>query len=86
MLFPEQEQAPEWAPKSNPGKSERLQSEFLGESIKLDCQAKGKPSPKVTWFKDGQKLEKGNGRLTVSTGSGTRLYNFYMGGYYSWGG
>ncbi|PVD29566.1 hypothetical protein C0Q70_08820 [Pomacea canaliculata] len=60
-----QEQAPEWAPKSNPGKSERLQSEFLGESIKLDCQAKGKPSPKVTWFKDGQKLEKGNGRLTI---------------------
>ena len=58
--------SPEWKSSSDPGKDERFESESEGKQIRLDCRAKGKPTPKVTWFKDGQIISPDNDRIQVS--------------------
>lgn len=59
-------QAPKWKSGSHPGKDERFESEHEGKTVRLDCRAKGTPEPKVTWFKDGQKLDKGSDRVDIN--------------------
>nr|KAG5689046.1 hypothetical protein BaRGS_006442 [Batillaria attramentaria] len=58
-------QAPQWKSNSDPGKDERFFSENEGKSVRLDCRAKGKPSPKVMWFKDGQRLSKDDDNVDI---------------------
>jgi len=34
-------------------------SASVGEELTLECQVMGKPTPKVSWLKNGQTLENG---------------------------
>ena len=60
--------SPEWKSSSDPGNDERFKSENDGKHVRLDCRAKGKPTPKVTWFKDGQIIPQDDDRVQVSDG------------------
>ena len=34
----------------------KIQIQNVGDTVKLNCSAGGSPLPKVTWFKDGQRI------------------------------
>ncbi len=55
-------QAPRWKGRKS---DDPVRSAFEEKSLKLDCAARGKPKPKVTWHKDGTKLTSTD-RITVS--------------------
>ena len=65
MCVAELPKSPEWKSSSDPGKDERFESESEGKQIRLDCRAKGKPTPKVIWLKDGQIIAPENDRVQV---------------------
>ena len=34
----------------------KIQIQNVGDTVRLNCSASGSPLPKVTWFKDGQRI------------------------------
>ena len=46
-------------------------SEYFGESIVVDCAATGKPTPVLTWYKDGVELSSSNGLAITNTTNGS---------------
>ncbi|XP_061185811.1 fibroblast growth factor receptor-like 1 [Saccostrea echinata] len=45
--------APRWIPKSRPFKGENNVAQLTGSDINLTCPASGNPTPKTTWYKNG---------------------------------
>ncbi|XP_041367712.1 fibroblast growth factor receptor-like 1 [Gigantopelta aegis] len=56
-------EAPSWKSNSKPAKKEMYESINEGQSIKLDCNAKGRPKPKIHWRKNGEKLHMDGARI-----------------------
>lgn len=56
-------QAPRW--KGRKSEEDPIRSAFEERTLKLDCAARGRPKPKVTWHKEGIKLTS-NDQITVS--------------------
>ena len=46
--------APKWKPKSRPANGDSIIAKTDGSSVKLNCAAKGRPKPSISWYKNGQ--------------------------------
>ena len=48
----------------------KIQVQSVGDSLKINCSARGSPLPKVKWFKDGRRViskEKDDGKDLITS-------------------